>query len=74
LHGTEAVVPLPDGKSIPVKNSDNGELTQVMRDLKTSLSGGNVGGKEVITLLQSMLSAQREQNSTLGKILQNARA
>lgn len=74
LHGTEAVVPLPDGKSIPVKNNDNSELTQVMRDLKTSLSGGNVGGKEVITLLQSMLSAQREQNSTLGKILQNARA
>jgi hypothetical protein len=32
LHGTEAVVPLPDGRNIPVK-MDTGELVEKMEEL-----------------------------------------
>jgi hypothetical protein len=38
LHGTEAVVPLPDGRSIPVQNVDSGGSTQQLDRLDTIIN------------------------------------
>lgn len=60
LHGTEAVVPLPDGKTIPV----------VMPELTTSMGEqlGMMGAQ--LAALESIVSAMRDQNSISAKILQ----
>lgn len=75
LHGTEAVVPLPDGKSIPVRNDGSAEMVNAIKDLKTSISTSpTFASKDVVLLLQDILSSQRTTTDTLAKILQNARA
>ena len=38
LHGTEAVVPSPDGRSIPVQNTDNGNFEMQLERLDTIIS------------------------------------
>ena len=38
LHGTEAVVPLPDGRSIPVQNADSGNFELQLDRLDTIIS------------------------------------
>ena len=38
LHGTEAVVPLPDGRSIPVQNVDSGASAEQLDRLDTIIS------------------------------------
>jgi hypothetical protein len=53
LHGTEAVVPLPDGNSIPVK-VDMGELTASI--------------EQQSSLLSKISRELEKTNSTLGKI------
>ena len=75
LHGTEAVVPLPDGKTIPVRNDGNTEMINAIKDLKNSMNPApNMSDQSVVAVLQDILRAQRDQGDTLGKILLNARA
>lgn len=57
LHGTEAVVPLPDNRSIPVK-LDSGSITTAMADQTA--------------MLREILSAMQANNNINGKILQNS--
>lgn len=56
LHGTEAVVPLPDGKSIPVK-------------LDSSALSSSIN--QQTNILQELLSAIHQGNGINNKILQN---
>jgi len=64
LHGTEAVVPLPDGKTIPV----------TMPGYSDSMSEQlNVMGAQLYAL-QDLVSAMRDQNSISTKILQATNA
>lgn len=60
LHGTEAVVPLPDGKTIPVQ----------MPEFTTSMGEqlGVMGAQ--LAALESIVAAMRDQNSISNKILQ----
>ena len=60
LHGTEAVVPLPDGKTIPVQ----------MPELASSMGEqlGVMGAQ--LAALESIVAAMRDQNSISAKILQ----
>jgi hypothetical protein len=76
LHGTEAVVPLPDGKTIPVRNDGNTEMVNAIKDLKNSMNNRapGISDQSVVAVLQDILKAQRDQGDTLGKILLNARA
>jgi len=75
LHGTEAVVPLPDGKTIPVRNDGSKEMINAIKDLKSSMNAApNMSDQSVVAVLQDILRAQRDQGDTLGKILLNARA
>jgi hypothetical protein len=64
LHGTEAVVPLPDGKTIPVQ----------MPELASSMGEqwGVMGAQ--LAALESIVSAMRDQNSISAKILQATNA
>jgi hypothetical protein len=79
LHGTEAVVPLPDGKTIPVSmnqssgsTADNTELLQVMREVKSSIESmtNRADNQRVVAVLEDSIRAQRTSNDILGKILQ----
>jgi hypothetical protein len=64
LHGTEAVVPLPDGKTIPVQ----------MPELASSM-GEQLGVMSAqLAALESIVSAMRDQNSISAKILQATNA
>jgi hypothetical protein len=64
LHGTEAVVPLPDGKTIPVTmpgySDSMGEQLGVM-------------GAQ-LAALESIVAAMRDQNTISNKILQATNA
>lgn len=62
LHGTEAVVPLPDGKTIPVQMP---ELTASMSD-QVSMMGVQ------ISKLDELISVMRTQNTISEKILRSA--
>jgi hypothetical protein len=65
LHGNEAVVPLPDGRTIPVQSKGGG-------------TGSSSGSEEQISLLtqelaklDSLLSVMTKQNSITDRMLQN---
>jgi len=60
LHGTEAVVPLPDGKTIPVNIPG---FTDNMGE-QLSMMGAQ------LSALESLVAAMRDQNSISNKILQ----
>jgi hypothetical protein len=65
LHGNEAVVPLPDGRTIPVQSKGGG-------------TGSSAGAEEQISLLtqelsklDSLLSVMTKQNNITDRMLQN---
>jgi hypothetical protein len=58
LHGTEAVVPLPDGKTIPVTMPEMSNQVSMM--------------SEQITRLDELIALMRNQNGISHKILQAA--
>lgn len=64
LHGTEAVVPLPDGRTIPVTMPD---LSNGMRDQISAMG-------VQISKLDEIVSLMRNQNTISNKILQHSQA
>ena len=60
LHGTEAVIPLPDGKTIPVVMP---ELTSGLQD-QMSMMGAQ------LVALENLVSIMRDQTTISTKILQ----
>jgi hypothetical protein len=80
LHGSEAVVPLPDGESIPVNLGSGGgggmdNLGTAIENLRTdlrefvSMQRGQTSG-EMSRLLSDLVDLQRRNNSTAERILQ----
>ena len=81
LHGSEAVVPLPDGESIPVNLRSGGggggmdNLGTAIENLRTdlrefvSMQRGQTSG-EMSRLLSDLVDLQRRNNSTAERILQ----
>jgi hypothetical protein len=82
LHGPEAVVPLPDGKSIPVKMENNTGSGPAMETFKSDL--GNMMGQikdvlylltdkmnnpQMVTLMDEMVRAQKNSNDIQNKML-----
>jgi hypothetical protein len=77
LHGTEAVVPLPDGRTIPVTIAglaeQNDRLAQVLSAIETRMgSTGSAGSPVSDTLLSKLddfIRVSSDQLGVLGKIL-----
>jgi predicted chitinase len=77
LHGTEAVVPLPDGRTIPVTiaglTEQNDRLAQVLSAIETRMgSTGSAGSPVSDTLLSKLddfIRVSSDQLGVLGKIL-----
>lgn len=71
LHGTEAVVPLPDGKSIPVemKDSSNAATAKLMSQVVEELQRGN---QLSATNFQNLIRAMKDGNNLTSGILQNS--
>ena len=69
LHGTEAVVPLPDGDNIPVKMmpsaSSDSNMANAIKD------GITVAMSTQTTMLTEILGVLRDSNSLASKIVQN---
>jgi hypothetical protein len=75
LHGTEAVVPLPDGNSIPIRSEKSaetkvketetnimlGQLTSSIRDLGSKIQTSNNGAEELSDLLKNQLKLNKQQ-------------
>jgi hypothetical protein len=68
LHGTEAVVPLPDNRSIPVSLKTDNSSNQSMLDSKeitSAITGQNV-------LIRELIQTMRENNNLTSGILQQS--
>jgi len=76
LHGTEAIVPLPDGRSIPVENQD-AEFAAPRAPVKVEIPGYDSAMTrqmdamaQQITRLDTLINIMRDQASISSKILQ----
>ena len=82
LHGPEAVVPLPDGKSIPVKMQDNkssdgmnegfgSDMSSMMVQIKDVLYmlTDKMNNPQMIALMDEMVRAQKNSNDIQNKML-----
>jgi len=74
LHGREAVVPLPDGDSIPVAFNAEALLNSLNNAMRNVGTGANTGAVELLQGIRDMVNLQRDQNDLLGRMLQHQRA
>ena len=82
LHGPEAVVPLPDGKTIPVRlendsvfgnqNNTKDEMKQMMSEFKTAMQGmiEQMNNKAVLNAMDEMVKTQKASVDIQKKMLQ----
>jgi len=82
LHGPEAVVPLPDGKTIPVRlenenvfskqNNIKDEMKQMMSEFKTAMQGmvEQMNNKAVLNAMDEMVKTQKASVDIQKKMLQ----
>jgi muramidase (phage lysozyme) len=85
LHGPEAVVPLPDGKTIPVRlengsdlsgnaaaNNMKNEMRQMMTEFKSSMQMmmEQTNNKAMVTIMDEMLKVQKTSADIQKKMLQ----
>jgi muramidase (phage lysozyme) len=82
LHGPEAVVPLPDGKTIPVRlendnvfskqNNVKDEMKQMMSEFKTAMQGmvEQMNNKAVLIAMDEMVKTQKASVDIQKKMLQ----
>ena len=68
LHGTEAVVPLPNGESIPVSLTTSGMRGLIEGIVDTTIS--NSSSKDADTEIVADISASLDGSKTLGELLQ----
>ncbi len=79
LHGPEAVVPLPDGKTIPVR-TEGGEfgdskykedMADMMKQFKTSMESmiNQMNNRDLVTIMDEMVRIQKSSNSIQEKLL-----
>lgn len=72
LHGSEAVVPLPDGKSIPVEVSQTTNTTNASSaGLQDMINEIKAGHQMTFTAMQQMISAMDRNNKLTSGILQH---
>jgi hypothetical protein len=82
LHGPEAVVPLPDGKTIPVRieGGDFGgakskdDMADMMRQFKSSMESmiNQMNNRDLLNMMDEMVRAQKTSNGIQEKLLRAA--
>jgi hypothetical protein len=79
LHGPEAVVPLPDGKTIPVRieGGDFGDskykedMADMMKQFKTSMESmiNQMNNRDLVNIMDEMVRIQKSSNGIQEKLL-----
>jgi hypothetical protein len=81
LHGPEAVVPLPDGKTIPVRiegepgsNKSSADMSAMMNQFKSSMESmiNQMNNRDLLNMMDEMVRAQKASNSIQEKLLRAA--
>jgi hypothetical protein len=77
MHGREAILPLPNGESIPIA-IDTGKIiesfSEALSRTSSSSAGSSSGGNDLLSALLDMVRLQRDQNDLVSKLLQVQRA
>lgn len=82
LHGPEAVVPLPDGKTIPVRIEGNDvgagkineDMSAMMNQFRSYMETmiNRMNNRDLVTMMDEMVRAQKASNSIQEKLLRAA--
>jgi hypothetical protein len=81
LHGPEAVVPLPDGKTIPVRieggdtgGSKSKDMSDMMNQFRSSMESmiNQMNNRDLLNMMDEMVRAQKDSNSIQEKLLRAA--
>jgi hypothetical protein len=81
LHGPEAVVPLPDGKTIPVRiegdmpgSNQSTDMSAMMNQFRSSMESmiNQMGNRDLLNMMDEMVRAQKASNSIQEKLLRAA--
>lgn len=81
LHGPEAVVPLPDGKTIPVRiegdmpgSNKSSDMSAMMNQFKSSMESmiNQMNNRDLLNMMDEMVRAQKASNSIQEKLLRAA--
>ena len=81
LHGPEAVVPLPDGKTIPVRiegdmpgSNQSSDMSAMMNQFKSSMESmiNQMNNRDLLNMMDEMVRAQKASNSIQEKLLRAA--
>jgi hypothetical protein len=81
LHGPEAVVPLPDGKTIPVRiegdmpgSNQSSDMAAMMNQFKSSMESmiNQLNNRDLLNMMDEMVRAQKDSNSIQEKLLRAA--
>jgi hypothetical protein len=82
LHGPEAVVPLPDGKTIPVRieggdfgsSKSKEDMSAMMNQFKSSMESmiNQLNNRDLLNMMDEMVRAQKTSNGIQEKLLRAA--
>jgi hypothetical protein len=81
LHGPEAVVPLPDGKTIPVRieggdvgGAKSKDMADMMNQFRSSMESmiNQMNNRDLLNMMDEMVRAQKDSNSIQEKLLRAA--
>jgi hypothetical protein len=81
LHGPEAVVPLPDGKTIPVRieggdfgGAKSKDMSDMMNQFKSSMESmiNQLNNRDLVSMMDEMVRAQKTSNGIQEKLLRAA--
>jgi hypothetical protein len=77
MHGREAILPLPNGESIPIAiNTEKiiDSFSEALKRTSSSSTSSSSSGADLLSALLDMVRLQRDQNDLVGKLLQAQRA
>jgi len=77
MHGREAILPLPNGQSIPIAIDTEKiieSFSEALKRTSSSSTSSSDRGTDLLSALLDMVSLQRDQNDLVSKLLQVQRA
>jgi hypothetical protein len=77
MHGREAILPLPNGQSIPIAIDTEKiieSFSEALKRTSSSSTSSSGSGTDLLSALLDMVRLQRDQNDLVSKLLQVQRA
>ena len=77
MHGREAILPLPNGQSIPIAIDTEKiieSFSEALKRTSSSSTSSSGGGTDLLSALLDMVRLQRDQNDLVSRLLQVQRA